>query len=251
MEREWVVSVARLGQSSLSSSSRSTPPGRTRARGQSPDTGAVQAVMTDPYRGADAEIHPGRTRLFLTPTARPLGAGQGYVAVSELFFPSVGVGVTDYLLLAGGISLGAGGGQAIHHVRAEDHRRTATDDFAAAAGFLYVGRTDGDGTGIIYADMTIGEIDRSATLGLGWGIRVPRPPGRPMVLAGFQVPLGGGMELVSENWFPPNLDPLLASLGTRVFSGPVSAEFAVWLPLGADDSGVPAFVPWVSFTFGF
>ena len=225
-----------------------TPPGCLQARGQSEDPSAVKAGMTPPDSGADA--HPGRTRLFFTPTARPVGAGQGYVAVSELFFPSVGVGVGDFLLLSGGISLVPGADRQ-YLMFAPKVTPYSTSDFAAAAGFLYLGQTNGEGTGIMYADMTIGEIDRSATLGLGWSFTGPETSGRPMVLAGFQVPLGGGMELVSENWFPPNLDPLLLSLGTRVFSGPVSAEFAVWLPLGADDSGVPAFVPWVSFTFGF
>ncbi|HLF14986.1 MAG TPA: hypothetical protein VI932_08885 [Bacteroidota bacterium] len=203
-----------------------------------------------PLDGPDAGTHPARTRLFFTPTARPIDAGQGYLAVYELFFPFVGVGVTDFLSLAGGISIIPG---ADHQfvMFAPKISPIATDNVAAAAGLLYIGETDGDGVGILYTDMTVGRIDRSLTIGLGWGFSGSETSDRPVVLAGFQWPLGGGTELVSENWFPPNLDPAILSLGMRFSSGSVSADFAVWFPSGWDGGDAGNFIPWVSFAYGF
>ncbi len=206
-------------------------------------------ASVDPNGGRDVVIHPARTRLFFTPTARPIDAGQGYVAVYELFFPFVGVGITDFLSLAGGISIIPGADHQFVMI-APKISPIATDNFAAAGGLLYIGETGGDGVGILYADMTFGDVDRSLTLGLGWGFSGRETSDRPILLAGFQLPIGGGAELVSENWFPPNLDPAILSLGLRFSSGPVSADFALWFPSSWGDGGLN-FIPWVSFAYGF
>ena len=55
--------------------------------------------------GEYKRFDPNHTRLFFAPTARPLKQGHGYFSAYQIFFPFVAVGVTDFLSLAGGISL--------------------------------------------------------------------------------------------------------------------------------------------------
>jgi ferredoxin len=50
-------------------------------------------------------VDPNQTRLFIAPTAKALEGGQAYLSVYEIFFPVVGVGITNFLLFEGGISL--------------------------------------------------------------------------------------------------------------------------------------------------
>jgi hypothetical protein len=48
-------------------------------------------------------VDPNQTRLFITPTAKALEKGQAYLSIYEIFFPVVGVGITNFLLFEGGI----------------------------------------------------------------------------------------------------------------------------------------------------
>jgi hypothetical protein len=48
---------------------------------------------------------PNRTRLLFAPTGRTLSAGEGYFSAYEIFFPFLAVGITDFITLAGGMTL--------------------------------------------------------------------------------------------------------------------------------------------------
>ncbi len=194
--------------------------------------------------------HPADTRLLFTPSAWPIDAGEGYFALYELFFPFVGVGVTDFFSVAGGISIVPG---ADHHYLMIAPKVTpwATERLAVAGGLTYIGRTGSGGVGVVYADASFGPIGNSGTVGLGWGWSGSGISGRPVLLAGFLLSLGGGATLVSENWFPPDFDPAMLSLGARFTSGRMSADLALWVPARWDDSAGLFFLPWVSFAYGF
>ena len=48
---------------------------------------------------------PSGSRMLFFPTAKPLQRGQGYVAVYEVFLPSVTVGITNRISITGGSTL--------------------------------------------------------------------------------------------------------------------------------------------------
>ncbi|MBD3374826.1 hypothetical protein GF406_07325 [candidate division KSB1 bacterium] len=48
---------------------------------------------------------PNNSRLFFAPTGRRLESGHAYLANYFIFFPTVAVGLTDYLSVSGGVSL--------------------------------------------------------------------------------------------------------------------------------------------------
>ncbi len=233
---------------------------RTIRQGRMLLTGAVVALLAGigqpgaaaqgpPTPGTPAP-HPAETRLLFTPSAWPINAGDGYFALYELFFPFVGVGVTDFLSLAGGISLIPG---ADHQYLMIAPKVTpwATEGLAVAGGLTYIGKTGSGGVGILYADASVGSVGNSGTIGLGWGVSGNGISDRPVVLAGFLLPLGGGATLVSENWFPPDFDPAMLSIGARFSSGRMSADLALWVPARWDDSSGLFLLPWVSFAYGF
>lgn len=55
--------------------------------------------------GEFRKTDPNQTRLFFAPTGRSLPQGKGYFSAYEIFFPMLAVGLTDFLTLAGGVTL--------------------------------------------------------------------------------------------------------------------------------------------------
>jgi hypothetical protein len=218
------------------------PPARTEARSTVSGDGAVS--------GGAGDGHPARHRLLFLPDARPMEAGSGYVAVHDLFFPTVGVGITGFLSVTCGASLVPGLDRQ-YLTAAPKIAIYATDDFALAAGALYLGKMGERGTGIVHAGVTSDGRAGSGTFGLGWGFAGDRISGRPVILAGFRVPVSGGFEVVSENWFPPDFDPGILSIGWRYATGPVAIDLAVAFPARPDGGGQGAALPWMTFAYEF
>jgi hypothetical protein len=216
---------------------------------------ACPSLRAGPH-GADsatrqpAERPPAANRLLLTPDARPMRAGSGYAAVHNLFFPVIGIGITDVFSVSGGVSLvpGLDGQYAMVSPKLTPY---ATDGLALSCALLYAGRIGEDAAGIVYAGVTSDGGAGSGTFGLGWSWSGEGIDGRAVILAGFRVPVAAGFELVSENWFPPNFDPALISFGWRYSTGNVSVDVATWMPARGDGAGSASFVPWISFAFGF
>lgn len=175
-------------------------------------------------------------------------AGSGYAAVHDLFFPVVAIGITDFFSVSGGVSLIPGSDRQYVMVSPKI-TAYAADGLALSGAVLYAGGIGEEGAGIAYAGVTSDGGAGSGTFGLGWGWSGEEIDGRPVLLAGFRVPVSGGFELVSENWFPPDFDPAILSLGWRYSTGNVSVDVAAWLPARGDGSA--PFVPWISFAFGF
>lgn len=213
-----------------------------------PPDGAETRPITagdDPAPVAAADDHPARNRLLFLPDARPVGAGDGYVALHDLFFPTVGIGITGFLSVTGGVSLVPGFDRQ-YLMAAPKLAVYATDGLAIAAGAIYMGKRGEAGTGIVHAEVTSDGRAGSGTFGLGWGFAGEGIGGRPVLLAGFRVPVSGGFEVVSENWFPPDFDPGILSIGWRYATGLVTVDLAVVVPVQWNGGGSPV-LPWVTF----
>jgi len=202
----------------------------------------------------DGEYHrfdPNRTRLFFAPTARPLGAGQGYFSAYEIFFPFLAVGVSDFLTLAGGISLLPGADEQILYFapKVTPLHLKAID---VSAGVLYLTSTggNGDGVGIMYGVTTIGSPRASATIGLGWGFHGEDISDQPIVMLGGELQVSNSVKLITENWIPPSSDVAMVSFGIRFFGEHLAADLGLIHPAGARMEGFP-FIPWIGFTYNF
>lgn len=196
---------------------------------------------------------PNGTRLFFGPTARTLNAGQGYFSVYEIFFPAIGIGVTDWMDVSGGLSLFPGAEEQIYYLSAKV-APIQIQNFDLAAGVVFLNVTgnpeDFDGAGIVHAIGTYGSEKAALTVGLGWGFSGDDISNNPVFILGGELRVSNSIKLITENWFPPSSDVQLISFGLRFLGERLAADFGFWYPAGGDPEGFPL-VPWIGFAYNF
>ena len=200
--------------------------------------------------GEYKRFDPNHTRLFFAPTARPLKQGQGYFSAYQIFFPFVAVGVTDFLSLAGGISLIPGAKEQIYYL-APKLTPLHLENIDVSAGVLYINATGTDfsGVGIVYGVGTYGKQDAALTAGLGWGFAQGEVSNKPILMLGGELRISNSIKLLTENWIPPGTDVFLYSFGIRFFGESLAADLGL---IGSSKglNGFP-FIPWVGFAYNF
>jgi hypothetical protein len=193
---------------------------------------------------------PNRTRLFFAPTGRALKAGQGYFAAYEIFFPFLAVGITDFLTVAGGVTLIPGAENQLFYF-APKITPLRLENFDLAAGVLFIKIPDeSEWAGITYGVGTYGTEKAALTAGLGFGFFGGDFAEKPVYLLGGEIRLGKGTKFISENWLIPGSDVQIVSGGIRFFGENLAADFAFLYPAGADTEGFP-FLPWIGFVYNF
>lgn len=190
---------------------------------------------------------PNRTRLFFGPTARPLGAGRGYLGVYEVLFPFVTYGVSESFSLSGGTPLVPGAIGRVWYF-APKLTLASSDGGAVAAGALVGGTGDGTG-GIVYGVGTVGGADHAVTAGAGWAFG-DGIGGDPVLMLGGETRIGAGSKLVTENYLIPGIDGPLTSVGVRLFGEHLSADLGIGTVLGTDCTDF-CWVPLVNFVYSF
>ena len=196
---------------------------------------------------------PNGTRLFFGPTARTLNAGQGYFSVYEIFFPAIGIGVTDWMDVSGGLSLFPGASEQLYYLSAKV-APIQIQNFDLAAGVVFLNVTgdpeDFDGAGIIHAIGTYGSEKGALTVALGWGFSGSDISNNPVFMLGGELRVSNSIKLITENWFPPSADNQLVSFGVRFLGERLAADFGLWYPAGSSNEGFPL-IPWIGFAYNF
>ena len=193
---------------------------------------------------------PNSTRLLLAPTGRGLNSGQGYFADYFLFFPTLAMGVTDYLALSGGVSIVPGAGSQLAYFGPK-FSFPISSHAALSTGLLYlVIPEDTDDAALGYVVSTFGSTRNSITLGLGIPFTTAGDT-QPVYLAGGEVQISNGVKLLTENWLlTSDEDLLLFSGGVRFFGEKLAVDLALVGSSDSFDQGFP-FVPWVDFSVFF
>jgi hypothetical protein len=218
---------------------------RSAAEASPPDT--PDSPDTIDATSAPSADHGGRNRLLFLPDAMPVRPGGGYLALHDLFIPSFAVGITGFFSIAAGASIVPGLDRQYVMI-APKVVPYSTANFAIAAGLLYAARRGDAGAGIAFAEITSDGDGGSGTFGLGWRAAGDGTGGRPVIIAGFRVPVPGGFDIVSENWFPPNLDPAILSIGWRYSTGRVAVDLAACLNAQPEGGGA-SLLPWISLAY--
>lgn len=196
---------------------------------------------------------PNQSRLMLAPTARPLGQGNGYFSVSELFFPMITCGVTDFLDVSGGISLIPFAPEQLYYFNIKAipfHRKNVS----LAGGILYGNITSegSSGAGIVYGLGTYGNPDLSLTMGLGYPFSGVGGSTNPLIMLGGEARVSNSIKFISENWIVMSSDvPPVLSLGVRFFGRKIAADFGLIYPLSASSDEGLSLIPWVGFAYNF
>jgi len=211
---------------------------------------AIESERSDYYAGAD----PNQTRLFFAPTGKTLKSGTGYFSVCELLIPMVAFGVTDFITLAGGITILPGASEQAFYLNGKV-RTVEAKNFDLSAGILYANTTGSDNVGLteLYAVGTYGTDDIALTFGGGLSLSEDNET-YPILILGGEAKLSKSLKLISENWIPVSQkSSKLFSLGLRFYGKHLAGDFGLMLPVdpnGEIVNGWP-FFPWVGLNYNF
>ncbi len=194
---------------------------------------------------------PNSARLFFTPTARPIKNGSAILSVTELFFPMVGIGITDYGTLVGGISLIPFSNSQLYYINAKI-TPYQSPELNFAGGFIYMNATsnNSNGVSIPYIVTTAGNKYFSFTGGAGLSFTGSNE-NEVMLLAGGEIQTSNKSKLILENWIftgRKSSEHNFSFAGFRVYGNKLSADFALFYIWGTKSSGWPL-LPFVSITY--
>ncbi len=200
---------------------------------------------------------PNTSRLFFAPTGRTIKQGSGYFSVAEIFFPMVAFGVTDYLNLAGGISLVPFSEGQLYYFNLKG-RPVHVRDFDLSAGVFYTNVTSSDegGVGALYLMGTYGDDKNAITFGGGYGFSTDNGVSDyPVLIIGGELQMSKSTKLISENWIITGDNGAgIISLGVRFFGRNMAGDFGLVYAAdsegGSGTSGWP-FLPWVGLHYNF
>jgi len=212
---------------------------------------SIERVLGQTSRNGYVGGDPNYTRLFFAPTARALRLGQGYFSAYQIFFPFLAIGVSDFITLAGGMSLLPGAENQLFYI-APKITPVQTEKLSISGGVLFIQSTSAgsDGMGIFYGVASYGTDAASITGGLGWGFSGDETADKPIILIGGEVRASNSIKFITENWIPPDSDIALLSFGIRFFGDRLAADLGFIYPAGSRIRGFP-FFPWVGFAYNF
>lgn len=229
---------------------------QTEATPTVPAEGAADSVrwLADgPVHGDEDRLaDPNPSRLFLTPTGRPLGRGAGYIANYMLFFPFAAYGITDRVSIAGGMPiLPELTGEIFYLVpQVTVVARPRFNMSVGALSFFLTREVDSGSVGILYGVGTVGDRDRSLTAGAGWGFALASGAelgDEPVVVVGGELRAGERTKLITENWFAPTASSsAILTGGIRFFGERISADLGI-----GGGPGVGCCAPVANFVYNF
>ena len=197
---------------------------------------------------------PHATRLYFGPTGRTLKQGEGYFSDLWLFFVSGSVGLTDRLMVGGGMSVFPTSDFSnnifyltpkVGIVRGEAFNVS----LGALVGFA--GRGSGS-AGMVYGVATSGTPDASLTYGAGWAYARTNFDSRPVLMLGGSRRWTRRLLFLSENYMYSGGAPgALVSYGLRFIGDKLSVDLAFWNLLAKDATPVFPGIPWLGFALHF
>jgi hypothetical protein len=207
---------------------------------------AAEPVPKDTAKKSTYAVDPNRTRLFLMPTARPIGAGQGYFSAYELFFPTVALGIGSSVSVAGGMSLIPGSSSQLLYFAPKVTVLNSRSVSLAIGGLFLGSGGDDDGTSVLYAAGTFGNERASLT----FTARIPTEPDQnSLFVIGGELQTSESFKLISENWIFD--DYILYGFGFRFFSGKLAADLGFFRSSTQSDVDGFPFFPWLGFAYNF
>lgn len=195
--------------------------------------------------------NPNTSRLFFSPTARPLNKGDGYYQNIYVFFNNFAYAVTDNIALTAGFSLvpGVRLGNQLYLISGKFGYEVSENNYIGAG--VGAASVDGFDNGLVlgYANYTRAFQRASLTGGIT-GFSVDDEAGTYAFYAGGDYRLWQRIAFVTENfYFPEADDGLVVSYGLRFMGERISFDLAWFRPgLG---SGMGVGIPYVDVVFNF
>ena len=197
---------------------------------------------------------PNNNRLFFAPTGRTLRKGEGNFSDFYVVFPTMAVGLTDFFMLGGGVSIVPGADNQLFYISPK-FRVAHGHQYDLALGVLFAGVPGEDNLGAIYSAVSFGDPFGGLTLGLAYPFSTTgnNDLNNPIFILGGETQISHSVKLISENWIITDDDDstLIFSFGIRFFGEQLAADLGLFTsPDILDEGGFPLF-PWVDFAISF
>ena len=201
-------------------------------------------VTSTGFRRSD----PNTSRLFFSPTGRTLPRGSGYFADYYLFLPVAAVGVTDRVMLSGGMSIIPGLSSQLVYVAGKVGVYDSPDAAVAVGGFWATVPDESDASlGMGYLVTTLGSDDHAVTLLAGYPFTTRQVAREPLFVVGGETRIASRSKLMAEVWKLPQENNVPALFGLRWFGDRLAVGFGLVYVIGPDKIEGWPFVPWVDF----
>ena len=210
----------------------------------------IEELDSDLSRQKIFQTDPNDYRLFLSPTARSLPAGNVQFVVCEIFFPVVSVGITDYLMLSGGMSL-IPGAEIDEQVRYLSAKVTPLkiSNFQFSFNSTYFSSWDNNDFTTAFATATFFSGKFAFTTGLGFGYSQKDIFKSPVIILGAEIRMTDNSKIITENWLWDDEDLSIFSFGVRFFNQKIAGDLGFLFPrYNSNSSG---FIPWLGFSYTF
>lgn len=199
---------------------------------------------------------PHETRLFFGPTGRTLERGSGYFSDIYLFFANAAWGVTDRIMVGGGMSLFPSSdflGNNVYYLTPKVALvRGQSFNLSAGALIGFAGRANGT-AGIYYVAATSGRPNASLTYGLGYAYFNSRVSGDATLMLGGALRVLRRLSLMSENYVftGPQGGYWAPIYGVRFIGERLSGDLGFVNFAGRDVKPIFPGVPWLGFAVMF
>lgn len=204
--------------------------------------------------------NPNRTRLFWGPTARNLQKGDGYLFDLWIFFPGIAYGITDNIMVTGGVSIvpGADAEDQLYYLSPKVGF-AASDKLDVAFNFILFHLWD-ESFYFAMANSTYGTDDNSLTGGLGIAFDEDDMADNPVATLGAEYRLGRRVAAVGETWFIPGETDsgILGIVGLRLMGEQLTVDFGIGFATETDhsenefdDDSATNWIPYVDFVWNF
>lgn len=190
-----------------------------------------------------------QTRLFFTPSAKPMQKGTGYYQNIYVFFSTASYAVSNNVSISGGISLlpGLSINQQLYFI--SGRTGAAVGDHHYISGGIGTAAVPGTGEQLFvgFGNYTYDLLRGSLTTGIT-GISIMEDIGNYAILLGGDYRVSEKMAIVSENYIFPD-DEAILSGGLRFIGESMTIDLAFFRPGLAKNIGFG--VPYVDFVFNF
>ncbi len=214
-----------------------------------PDKVRTDTLMHKPEVSQDPSV----CKLFLTPTARNLKAGKGYVALNELIMPNAAIGLTDWLSVSGYVFL-LPINQAYFFFSVQGKIYENNFSSVALGGVMRMDLINFQNNYELYGIYTL--YNSKLMLNIGGGIDFVTK--NILFTFGGEVDINGKNKLITDNWFMGNGEFILF-FGGKSYGKNFSASLGIMsLYMLTKESletsekvECEGIGPWISFTFYF
>ena len=193
---------------------------------------------------------PNTSRLFFAPTARTLPGGSGHFTDYYIVFPSAGFGISDRVMVSGGVSIIPGNDQLMYFAAKVGVVRKPEAAVAVGAFWATVPAETDASLGTVYAVTTLGSEDHAVTLMAGMPFVTNDVASQPLFVIGGETRIGAGTKFMAEVWKLPEADEVPALFGLRWFGNKLAVGFGLVFVFPNSIEGWP-FIPWMDFSVNF